>query len=152
MKTRGTVIDVGEKTAKVRVERTSACASCHDCAGKDACHAEFLLSDSGKTVCVTAFNDVGAKVGDTVEVETDDRPLAWLSFVTFVLPFLFAFACWFAAKAFGQGTDVCALSATVGLVVSFAVLSLAANAYSRKRVRICIGKIIEESGRDTSAT
>ena len=54
----GTVLDVNGEFATVRIGRNSACASCGKCG----------MTEGQKHVDFFAANDVGAAVGDTVEV------------------------------------------------------------------------------------
>lgn len=69
----------------VITECQSACG--HDCS---SCSSECK---SNIRECLAA-NDVGAKVGDRVEMSVDDTKIVFLAFVVYMLPLIILFGVW----------------------------------------------------------
>lgn len=66
--------------AEVFLQRQSACSGdCHKCSGCGAVR---------QTVCVPAFNPVGAQPGDQVIITSDAKPFYLAVLVVYVLPLL----------------------------------------------------------------
>ncbi len=64
MNQQGYIIEiVDEKTAKLKMQRHSACASCGKCQ---------TVSSETKEIIVEVDNTIGAKIGDHVEVNMDN--------------------------------------------------------------------------------
>ncbi len=64
MDQRGRIVEiVDEKTAMMKMQRNSACASCGKCIGSS--------SSESKEIVVEVDNSIGAKLGDNVEVSMD---------------------------------------------------------------------------------
>ncbi len=73
----GAVIETSEKTATVRIDRTSACAHC-----KAGC------MDRGGVMVTEAENSIGAEVGDTVRLEFSQGAALTAIMLVFGLPLL----------------------------------------------------------------
>ena len=141
MITKGVILAVQGDTAQVRIHRVSACETCHNKDANGTCHAELMLSETPRTLCVTADNPVGAAVGDLVEVATDERRGLLLSFVAFVVPILIA-AIAFAALDL-VGLPWLRILLAVGVfVLSFVLCLHGADRYSKKHIRIRIERIL----------
>lgn len=76
----GEVIAVNGNIATVLVVKKSACG--HDCSDCGVCTAPQIQT--------TAINNVGAKVGNRVEIETTDNSLLKVAFYLYLCPILFA--------------------------------------------------------------
>lgn len=77
----GTVIDTDEKLARVLVKRTSACGeNCANCHG--ACESTTVES--------TAENKKGARVGDVVKIESNDKDVVRAAMFLYIVPILFS--------------------------------------------------------------
>ena len=85
----GTVLDVKGEFATVRIGRNSACASCGKCG----------MTEGQKHVDFFAANDVGAAVGDTVEVALPETSATKLALVGYILPLVPALSLLFVAVA-----------------------------------------------------
>lgn len=93
MTARGKVVELSGSgaAAVVRVARESACGkSCASCGGCDK-----------RTIDVRAANRVGAKPGDTVDVESATGKTLWLCFLAYMLPTLLFIAGWLIHPAVG---------------------------------------------------
>lgn len=77
MNQQGYVIEiVDNKTAKLKVQRHSACASCGKC-----------TTTSEKTdVLINADNSIGAKIGDHVEINMDNINVLKATLIAYLLP------------------------------------------------------------------
>ena len=75
---KGVIEKVIEQKAQVRVQRSSACASC---GSRDACH---VMGD--KEMLIEVVNDLQAKVGDYVELSVPSGSLLKLSLMVYLLP------------------------------------------------------------------
>jgi len=87
MKQTGVVSEVNGRMATVCGDRASACGSC---AGKSSCST--LGSWNAKQASLKAWNDIGARVGDTVEIEVPDGVVLRSAFRLYGLPMLLFFA------------------------------------------------------------
>ena len=64
MDQRGRIVEiVDERTAMMRMQRNSACASCGKCIGSSSSESQEII--------VEVDNSIGAKLGDNVEVSMD---------------------------------------------------------------------------------
>lgn len=75
----GTVIEVRERTALVRLKRSSACS---ECASAGLCHA----GGGEREQFLEARNEVGAAVGDAVRVAVSARAVVNASAMIYLLP------------------------------------------------------------------
>lgn len=73
---------------EVKVRRQSACASAHNCGSCGACG---LMADAPEVV-VVAQDTHGAKVGDTVIVESATSKVLGAAVLLYIVPFLLFFA------------------------------------------------------------
>lgn len=144
MNTTGSVVALHENRVTVRVFRSTACEGCHACAEKEACHAEMLLSEKPRVIEIEAENPDSATFGERVSVSSDDRFVLPLSFATFVLPFLLAFAL-FVATAFALPPEPRVWLALGAFVFFFVLFAFASNRYVKKHVRFIAHKISQES-------
>ena len=75
---------VGQNQAEVLVQRQSACGhSCESCGG---CGPE-----SAARVTAVADNELGARPGDTVRVESESRRVLGMAVALYLVPFLLLF-------------------------------------------------------------
>lgn len=139
----GVVLSTDGERARVRVLRKSPCASCEGCAG-GACHAELTLFEMPKDVTVCAANPVGAHTGDMVELYSDSRFTLGLAAGLFLIPLVAVFLVAIFSNALGGTTA--AWLATVGVVLVFVLLALAADKLAVRHQRTVINKILKESG------
>lgn len=118
----GTVLDVKGEFATVRIGRNSACASCGKCG----------MTEGQKHVDFFAANDVGAAVGDTVEVTLPETSATKLALVGYIMPLVPALALLFVSLALGWAEWLALLLFAVGLAVGFVAVALLDSAKKHK--------------------
>ena len=79
MERAGTIIEVKENTAVVRMQRHLSCANCGRCGG-------ILGNEDRRELVVEVENPIRAAVGQRVIVETDDRQAVFVSFMLYIVP------------------------------------------------------------------
>lgn len=80
LRERGVVEKSSPKKATVRIEQSSACATCES---RGACQVQ-----NDKTFFVEVVNDLGAKVGDVVEISMPSGSVIKASLAVYALPVL----------------------------------------------------------------
>ncbi|MBC5997597.1 hypothetical protein EAI30_09100 [Romboutsia ilealis] len=81
MNQQGYIIEiVDEKTAKLKMQRHSACASCGKCQ---------TLSSETKEILVEVDNTIGANIGDHVEVNMDNMNVLKATALAYIVPLVF---------------------------------------------------------------
>ena len=84
MNQQGFIVEiVDDKTAKMRMQRHSACASCGKCA---------KLTSESQDLVVEVDNQIGAKVGDHVEVSMESVKVMKATMLAYILPLVFLIA------------------------------------------------------------
>ncbi|MGL4913773.1 MAG: SoxR reducing system RseC family protein [Romboutsia sp.] len=79
MNQQGYIIEiVDEKTAKLKMQRHSACAACGKC----------VTSSEKKDIIVEVDNTIGAKVGDHVEVNMESMNVLKATAIAYVIPLI----------------------------------------------------------------
>ena len=80
MEQQGYIVDiVDKKTAKLKMQRHSACASCGKCA----------TTSEKKDIIVEVDNTIGAQVGDRVKVNMETVNVLKAAAIVYMLPLLF---------------------------------------------------------------
>ena len=81
MNQQGYIIEiVDNKTAKLKMQRHSACASCGKCQ---------TLSSESKEILVEVDNSIGAKQGDHVEVNMENMNVLKATALAYLVPLIF---------------------------------------------------------------
>ena len=142
---KGTVLSVDGNKAHIRTFKESACGGCMNCENKDKCDAHFMLVDSRDSYECDVVNDIGAKVGDVVELYTPTPVSISLALIIFVLPVLVTVAAYLLADVFFE-KYMPVVFAVIAFFASFFVGAVLANRFSAKKVNVSISKIIEENG------
>lgn len=112
MNQQGYIVEiVDERTAKLKMQRHSACAACGKC----------QTSSEKKDILVEVDNSIGAKVGDHVEVNMENVNVLKATAIAYVLPLL-GLLCgtiitYFVLTSMNTVSYVEAISAIVGFVV-----------------------------------
>ena len=115
MNQQGFIVEiVDDKTAKMRLQRHSACASC----GKSA-----KLTSESQDLIVEVDNQIGAKVGDHVEVSMDSVKVMKATMLAYMLPLVFLIAgtaiCFFVLNNINFNGPIELLSGLCGLLCTF---------------------------------
>lgn len=82
---------------EVKVRRTSACASAHNCGSCD--HCSFM--ENAPEITVVAEDPHGAKVGDTVTVETASARVLGAAALLYIVPLVLFFLGYFIGGSLG---------------------------------------------------
>ena len=136
----GVVLKVKDNFAQVRVGRNSACASCGKCG----------MTEKQKHVDFYASNEVGAIVGDTVELDITEGNSAKLALFAYFIPLAPALALMFLALGLNWGDFWSIALFFAGLVVGFAVLAIIDKARKHKWMSTpVITKIVHRNPTET---
>lgn len=84
---------------EVRIRRQTACASAHNCGSCDSC----ALMVNAPEVLVTAEDDRGARVGDTVTVESETSRVLGAAAILYLLPFFLFLLGYLVGESMGGG-------------------------------------------------
>lgn len=146
MTTKGTVLAVSGDRADVEVRRRAMCDGCpNDSSDPNACgHVcamSSLLGDR-KSMTVHVKNNAGAKVGDTVELETPDRTVLASAFLVFILPLILAAVCYIAAERFFTYTYTPWIAAVIGFALSLGIVAAAESKAKNDPNRLRMTKIL----------
>ena len=71
---------VDDRTAKLKMQRHSACAACGKCATTNSAESKEIL--------VEVDNTIGAKVGDHVEVSMDNMNVLKAAVMAYIIPLI----------------------------------------------------------------
>ncbi len=122
MTQKGTVLEVNGKTALVSVRRSSMCDGCEKNSGcSGSCGAGELLG-AGKTMTAVASNEIGAAVGDTVELETESRTVLGYAALVFLFPILLCGGAYGVSTALGAGEKAAMIWAVGGFAGAFLLI------------------------------
>ena len=115
MNQQGFIVEiVDDKTAKMRMQRHSACASCGKCA---------KLTSESQDLVVEVDNQIGAKVGDYVEVSMESVKVMKATMLAYILPLVFLIAgtaiCFFVLNKIEFKGPIELLSGLSGLLFTF---------------------------------
>lgn len=111
MNQQGFIIEiVDDKTAKLKMQRHSACAHCGKC----------ITSSETKDIVVEVDNSIGAKAGDRVEVNMDGVRVMKATAIAYMIPLVALLAgtivAYFGLQAIGLNSGIEIISGIVGLV------------------------------------
>lgn len=134
MNQQGYIIEiVDEKTAKLKMQRHSACASCGKCQ---------TLSSETKDILVEVDNTIGAKIGDHVEVNMDNMNVLKATALAYIVPLVFlmlgTIGSYFVLDKLieVQGIGVEIISGLIGIammLISYVILRINDNKFRESR-------------------
>lgn len=112
MNQQGYIVEVVDSvTAKLKLKRHSACASCGKCA----------TTSEEKDIIVEVDNTIGAKVGDRVEVNMETVNVLKAAFIAYVTPLVALLVgtvgSFYGLKAIGIENNIELFSAIIGLAL-----------------------------------
>ena len=116
MNQQGYIVEIVDNiTAKLKLKRQSACASCGKCA----------TTSEEKDIIVEVDNSIGAKVGDRVEVNMETINVLKAAFIVYTIPLIALLigivGTFYALNAINFNGNIEAISGVVGLVLTFIV-------------------------------
>lgn len=116
MNQQGYIVEIVDSvTAKLKLKRHSACASCGKCA----------TTSEEKDIIVEVDNTIGAKVGDRVEVNMETVNVLKAVFIAYTIPLvallLGTVGTFYGLKAINITDNVELISGGVGLIFTFIV-------------------------------
>lgn len=120
MEQQGYIIEIiDKKTAKLKMQRHSACASCGKC----------TTTSEKKDIVAEVDNSIGAKVGDRVCVNMESMNVLKAAAIVYILPLIGlligTIATYYTLQVFGNVNSVEMISGIVGLLlmlISFLIL------------------------------
>jgi sigma-E factor negative regulatory protein RseC len=121
----GVIISIDDKVAHVKIEQTSACASCHV---KSVCGA----SEKSEKIIDANLMDTSLKIGDQVTVIGQKSLGIQAILLAYVLPFVLIVVILFFANIFTTNELVIGTCALASLIPYFAVLRLMRNKIQAK--------------------
>ena len=134
MNQQGYIIEiVDEKTARLKMQRHSACASCGKCQ---------TLSSETKEILVEVDNTIGAKIGDHVEVNMDNMNVLKATALAYIVPLVFlmlgTIGSYFVLDKLieVQGIGVEIISGLIGIammLISYVILRINDNKFRESR-------------------
>lgn len=148
MNQQGYIIEiVDKKTAKLKMQRHSACASCGKCK---------TLSSETKEILVEVDNTIGAKIGDHVEVNMDNMNVLKATALAYIVPLIFLMLGTIGSYLIldksiqlqGIGLEVmCGLIGIVMMLISYIILKKNDNKFreSRKFIPVIIRILDQET-------
>ncbi len=124
--------------ATVEVSRKSACEGCH---AKENGECSACVSFGGKSVTSKAINDIGAKVGDRVVLESASSTVLLYAVAVFLFPLLLGIVGYFVGGLFG-GSVPSYIGAVLGFVLAFVIVWATLNKYAEKHTAVRITQIL----------
>ncbi|HVO40687.1 MAG TPA: SoxR reducing system RseC family protein [Spirochaetia bacterium] len=109
MEETGVVLEAGQGTARVRIERTEQCAQCPGC----------MFADDGASLVARAVDRVGVAPGDVVKMETRGASPLSAALLLFLLPLGFLLAGYAAGSWVASALGFAAARQTVGAAAAF---------------------------------
>lgn len=124
--------------AEVRVRRPSACG--HDCKSCGGCGPDAMTQ-----VTAVAENEAGARLGDTVRLESESRKVLGLAAVLYLMPVVLLFVGYFiASDLLKQGEGISLVVGLCCMIVGFVVNILVDRRLCTKRsVRFRIVEVLK---------
>lgn len=147
MLTKAKVIDIDNNVAVVEVERKSACDGCHKNETGEGCSI-CSLTGGNRKFSARAINEVGARVGDTVEIASASSRVLFYSLLVFILPVVVGIALYFTAEALFHTELYNYLALVLGFVLSLAAVWLYSKKVSDKRCDIEIVRVLRCGSED----
>lgn len=139
VKEQGIVEKIDNHSAMIRVNRTSACATCKS---HDSCHMEK------RDIVVEVANDLQAQVGDKVELSMPEGAVMQLSIIVYLLPIIALIIGAFTGASIGEAlllnasVSAVIVGATLMIIVFFFLKKLEKTPDFRQRYQARITRIV----------
>ncbi|HBF14320.1 MAG TPA: hypothetical protein DDW30_01280 [Clostridiales bacterium] len=147
MESIGRVTETSGERATVEIRRASACEGCHKNAEGGCAVCGLLGGEKSRMLRAKVRNEIGARVGDTVRVESPDgKTLLWAA-VVFLLPLVLTAAGFGIACAVTDSTAWRAVGAAIGFVLCFAGLRVVSGVLGKRAPDATITEIIESGAK-----
>ncbi len=145
MRQRAVVIDVKDDYAIVESSRRTMCDGCMKnggCGGH--CEITGLVADKG-IMRAEAENKLGAKVGDTVELESDNKTILSYAALVFMLPIVVCVFFYLTAYRISNNELTGVICASVGFVLTFIGIIIFDRKRKNKHSDIRVAEIIKKA-------
>ena len=119
---RGIVTGISGKSAEIEITRSSSCGE--SCASCGLC--------PGLTARVSASNDIGAALGDTVTIDMADKKILGAAALVYIVPVAVLIIGYFIAYAISHSELISAAAGFVFMALTFAVLILSDKRLKRR--------------------
>ena len=148
MEQQGYIIEILDKnTAKLKMQRHSACAACGKC----------VTSSESKDIVVEVDNNIGAKVGDRVKVNMDGVNVLKAAFLVYITPLagllIGTIVTYFILNSISITSSIEVISFIAGIttmMIAFFILKKRDKKFRESREYIPIITDIVSSGKDIS--
>lgn len=152
MESIGRVVAVNGDIVTVEVRRTSACEGCHKSAEGGCSVCTLMGGEKSRSTRASACNPVGAKVGDTVKVESPaSRVLGWAAMV-FLLPLVTTAAGFGIAHALTDRVVWQTVGAAAGFVLCFTGLWIYSRALKKRAPDATVTEILHTGEAEATAS
>ena len=141
MITKAKVVSVNGDVATVVGRRTSACEGCHK--RSEGCSVCSLMGE-GAQITAKAENTVGARVGDTVEIESESKKVLFYGALVFLFPLALMLVGYWIASCFTPSELWRCICAAVAVVLSFCVVWRCSRIVEKRGTDVKIVRILSE--------
>ncbi len=133
------VVETTPDYAVVEVTRESACAGCHNSDNCSIC--KIGLTDRAE-MRSKAANPLGAREGDTVQIETDSATILHYSAAVFLLPLALGAAGYIIGYIADFDIMISYIISLIGFAAAFVILKIFLEKRAAKRLDVRITQII----------
>ena len=140
----GFVKEIIDNRAKVEVARANMCEGC----SKKECSGECTVQDmfvSNKKVTVVANNEVGAKVGDKVLIQSETSTILKYAAIVFLVPTILFIAAYLITINLSKNENLSLIVSIATFILCFVFIGIYEKIVSKRRSSVDIIKVIGES-------
>ncbi len=148
MKQIAVVVKKNGERAVVETSRKTACDNCERKSCDGGCEITGLIG-SNKKMTAAAIDDIGAEVGDTVEIESKSSTVIGYAAVVFIFPIVAAMIFYGLGMLISQSLTVHFVSSLIGFIASFAVIYFTLEKHAKKNPSIHIVGIIHKNSENS---
>ena len=124
MRQKALVIETNGSIAKIKVFRSTMCEGCSKHSEGKTCACGELLG-ANRVMIAEAANEIGAKIGDAVEVETSTSVVLGYAALVFILPVAVFFLLYAAAEAIFSYVYAPWIAGIIGFLLAFIPVMIA---------------------------